>query len=212
MSTSAKSPQRFTVALNLPEDQSPLYIVRARNFVERMTGNPWFPEPVPSLAEVQVAINELFEAQVAAVTRAMGTAATRNAKRLVLHGLLQRLAVYVQEIANANPEQAVAIIESAGMDVKNSRGPAPRTFHLEPTGRQGEARVVVPKAGDNASYEYQYSLDGGVTWLPFPQLTTNYTTAPLGGLKPGSMVHVRYRFTLKGVTSDWSGSMAIVVE
>jgi hypothetical protein len=72
--------------------------------------------------------------------------------------------------------------------------------------------LVAPKAGDRAGYEFQYSLDGGMTWLSLPEPFTTKASATVRGLKPGSTVHFRVRATVKGVTGDWSNSVAIIVE
>jgi len=70
-------------------------------------------------------------------------------------------------------------------------------------------RVYTPKAGDRAAYELQYSLDGGVTWINLG--TFNRASATIPNLKPGTTVHIRYRTIVKGVTSDWSDPIAIIV-
>lgn len=89
MSTSAKKPQRFVVVLKLPEYEVPLLLVRARNIVERTTGNAWFPSPVPSLAVVQAAIEDLSDAEATTLTRVVGGVATRDVKRMALVSQLQ---------------------------------------------------------------------------------------------------------------------------
>jgi hypothetical protein len=212
MSTSAKSQGRPLVALNLPEYQVPLLVSKARFIVAQMTGNAWFPAPNPSLADVQAAIDDLADAMTTALTRVLGSVETRNEKRLVLVERLQHLASYVQAIADADLEHAASIIESAGMDVKKVGRPPPRVYRAGRGRVSGELAIVVPSAGDRAGYEHQYSLDGGKTWLPFPQPFTNETEVTISELRPGATVWLRYRSTVKGVTGDWSQTISIIVD
>jgi hypothetical protein len=210
MSTSTKLPPRIIAILKLPRWQVPLLLVRTKMIVERMTGNAWFPAPVPALPLVQAAIDDLSEAEARTLTRAPDSVAARDEKRVFLRIQLEMLKVYVQGIANANPEQAGSIIESAGMYVKRGRGPAGRVFGAK-QGKSGEVDLSAPKAGDRAAYEFQYSLDGGGTWLSLPEPFTTKTTATVPDLTPGSTVHFRYRASVKGAMGDWSNVIALIV-
>jgi hypothetical protein len=209
MGTSAKQSPRFVVVLKLPRYQVPLLLVQARGIVGRMTGNSWFPSPLPSLAVVQQAIDDLSEAETRTLSRAPDAVAARNEKRRDLVALLQYLVAYVQAIATANPEHAASIAESAGMYLKKLGGRGPQVFAAEDGDHSGEVKVYFPKAGDRAAYEVQYSLDGGVTWIDHG--TFNRASATIPSLKPGTTVHIRYRTIVKGVTSDWSDPIAIIV-
>jgi len=199
MSTSAR-----LVALNFPDAKVSLLLSMARAIVQRMTDNPWFPAPDPSLTDVQAAIDELAEATTTALSRVQGSVATREDKREALVTRLRHLQAHVQSIADANVQSAVAIIESAGMDVKKVGKPPPPVFKASAGRVSGQVDLVVPSAGDRAGYEHQHSLDGGKTWLPLPQPFTNKTKVTVTGLTPGAMVWFRYRSTVKGATGDWS--------
>jgi hypothetical protein len=212
MGRSANEVPRIQVVLKLPRYQVPSFITRARLILTKMTDNPWFPSPSPPLAELAAAVDALSQAEVVRLTGLHGSVPARNKKRQDVKGILERLAFYVETIANANLENAYAIVESAGLFVKNSRGRSPVLFHAELTGIRGQVRVIAPSAGDRAGYEFQYSLDGGKTWLPFPQQFTNHSTAMLPGLTPGSTVHFRYRVTIRAVTGNWIGPVWIRLE
>jgi hypothetical protein len=212
MSTSAKSQGRPVVALNLPEYKVPVLISKATFIVQQMTDNARFQTPSPSLADVQAAIDDLVQATTTALTRMQGSVAERNAKREVLVTRLRHLASYVQAIADADPVHAVSIIESAGMDAKKVGRPPPRVYRAVRGRVSGEVSIVVPSAGDRAGYEHQYSLDGGKTWLPFPQPFTNETEVTLSDLRPGATVWLRYRSTVKGATGDWSQTISFIVD
>ena len=206
-----KSRPSIVVILKLKEDEAPLLVVRARNIVQRMTGNPWFPSPSPPLADVESAIDDLDAAEVRTHTRAPDSVTDRDGKRKVLERRLDELRGYVFKIASDNPDHAAEIVASADMYLKRLRGPPPQGFAAEPGSRSGEIDVTAPRAGDRAAYEFQYSLDGGKTWLPFPQAVETKASATLPGQKPGSTVHLRYRVTVKGVTGDWSDAISIIV-
>jgi hypothetical protein len=210
VSTSAKQAPRIIAVLKLPRYRVPLLLARVRMIVERMTGNTWFPTPVPALGIIQAAIDDVDDAQTTTLTRLKDSVAARDEKRVVLLSRLESLRGYVQAIANANPEHAGSIIESAGMYVKNVRGPAGRVFSAKQR-KSEEVELSVPSAGDRAAYEFQYGLDGGKTWLSLPDPFTTRTTATVKGLTPGSTVHFRYRASVKGVTGDWSNVIAIIV-
>jgi hypothetical protein len=211
MAARAKRPQHFVVVLKLPEYEVPLLLVRARAIREAMTGNQWFSSPLPDLTLVEAAIDELDLAEVAAASGTKGLVAARDERKRSLVALLQQLAMYVQAIATANPEHAASIVESACMYLKVLRGPGPSVFRAIRLS-SGALKVIAPSAGDRAAYEFQYSLDGGVTWLPFPQVTNTKCSDTLHGLPPGSMVHLRYRATVKGVTGNLSDPIAIIVD
>jgi hypothetical protein len=212
MGRSRNAVPKIQVALKLPQYQVGAFITRARLVRMKMTDNPWFPSLPVSMAKFDAAVDALAQAEVVRSTRVAGSVPVRNKKRQDLKLLLEQLATYVQVLANENLENAYAIIESAGMFVKSSRGRPPVSFHAEATGRRGEVRVVVPSAGDRAAYEFQFSLDGGKTWQAFPQPVTNHATVLLPGLSPGATVHFRYRVTVKGATGDWRGPVSIMAE
>jgi hypothetical protein len=113
-------------------------------------------------------------------------------------------------VADATPENAASIIESAGLSVKRRRGPGGRAFVARRGPVSGSMILVAPRAGQRASYEWAYSLDGGVTWILLPG--TNTATTPVTGLKPGDKVLFRYRSCVKNVWSDWSDAIAVIVD
>jgi hypothetical protein len=201
---SLKSQPRLVVVLKLPEGKAPLLIVRARAILVAMTGSP-------SLAEVEAATDALFESEAKKLTRVVDSVTERDAKRMALVALLQALASYVESIAIANPEHAAEIVESAGMYAKKAGGRIARTFSAEQI-RLGEIEVFCPRAGRNAAYEFQYSLDGGKTWLPTKERIQNSAGVVIDDLPPHTMVHLRYRVVLKSVAQDWSQTISIMVE
>jgi hypothetical protein len=209
MGRTSNTVPRFIAVLKVHRLSAPALLARARFVLQCMTGNHWFPVPRPKLSVLQAAIAAMAEAQTTAQTRVMGGAAARNAKRRVVEGVLDQLRVYVQTIAFQNPESGPAIIESAGMDVKKTRGPGPRIFRAKRSRRSGSVDLECPKAGDRAMYYWQCSFDGGVTWVALPDTNTANTTVP--GLKVGSTVHFRYRTRVKNVLGDWSQRIWIIV-
>jgi hypothetical protein len=203
------SQHRIQVALNLP-DSVPALVIAARVIIEAMTGNPVFPAPVPALAKVASAVEALNEAQVAVLTRARGTAALRDSRLRVLVSLLRRLGAYVQGVADDDPERAVSIIESAGMSVKKKGSASKAPLAVTQGKRSGTAQLAARSAGDRASYEWQYSADGGKTWLPIPR--TNQAKTLVTGLPVGTKCLFRLRVLTAKLATNWTDPVPLLVK
>ncbi|HEX8794059.1 MAG TPA: fibronectin type III domain-containing protein [Polyangiaceae bacterium] len=206
--TIPKAAHRTLAALKLPRRVA-LLVAHAGAIVASMTDAPHFPSPVPPLWVVSKAISDLQNAETAALTRTTGTAATRNEKRTMLVSLLHQLRGYVQVIAEADPENARAIIESAGMFVRKEPERPLRVFSAKPGTASGEVKIVAPFAGKGTSYEWEYSIDGGATWFTMPPTIQSSTS--LVGLTPGSRVMFKFRSVTRRGVSAWSEPIRVTV-
>jgi len=205
---SNKKVHRSVAALKLPAPIS-LLIVYVQGILKAMTNNPTFPTPNPPLTAVSGAVNALQAAETAALTRATGTVATRNEKRATLVALLELLRGYVQSVADASPENAISIIESSGLALRKTTVRAPRVFAAKATTLSGTVKLIAPLAGRRAAYRWQYSTDGGKTWVDASETLQAKTTVT--GLPVGTTVQFRYRSVIKGGASDWSAPLSMVV-
>jgi hypothetical protein len=202
------SHNRPIVALKLPT-KVPDLILMGRYVVERMTNNKNFPSPLPKLAVVSAAIDDLEKAEGVAQSRARGAVTMREVKRVALIALMDLLTAHVQSVADADRDHGAEIIMSAGMSVKKNPGGPKRTFSVKQLGVSGAVKVMVPVVARRASYDWEMSKDGGVTWQSLP--STLRATTFVSGLAPGSTVSFRYRTLTKNGESDWSQPVSIVV-
>jgi hypothetical protein len=175
-----------------------------------MTNNPSFPSPDPALPTVTTAIGALDAAQTAAQTRIRGAVATRNEKRRALVTLLEQLKGQVQKVADANPESAESIIQSAGLALRRPILRQKQAFAAKPGAVSGTVNLTAAAPSRRASYEWQYSLDGGKTWLTMP--VTLQARATLSGLTPGATATFRVRAVTKSGEGDWSQPTALIVK
>jgi len=209
MTTTNKTIGRATISLNFPKKEGD-FLLFVTNLAAKMTNNPYFPNPTPALATLNAAIADLHSAQVATASRAKGTATVRNEKRAVVVGLIQQARGYVQGVADATPESAASIIESAGFAVRKPPTRGARAFEARQGAVSGSAKLVAVSAGKRSSYEWQYSTDGGKTWILAP--VTLQAKTGVTGLASGSTVVFRYRAVLKGGEGDWSQTVALLVK
>jgi hypothetical protein len=150
-------------------------------------------------------------AETAAVSRAKGAASVRNAKLALLKGLLLQLRAYVQSVADASPENGAAIIESAGFAVRKVNPRGKRAFTVKPGPLAGSVHMTAVSAGARSSYEWQYSLDAGKTWVAAPATIQGKTT--ISGLPSGTTALFRYLVvTPKGGQGDWSQPTSSLVK
>jgi hypothetical protein len=197
------------VALKLPTRVQAL-ITYAQNIVKLMTGNPSFPTVVPSLVTITAAINDLQSAEATTLNRTKGAVVTRNEKRTALVSLLQQLKGYIQTTADANLENGASIITSAGVDVRKTVVRSPRVFAAKPGDVTGTAKLIAASAGHRASYEWEYSLDGGKTWVTAPVTLQAKTT--VSGLTAGTTVQFRYRPVTKTGEGNWTQPVSLLVQ
>jgi hypothetical protein len=186
------------------------FIAYATRIVAAMTGNPLFPTPTPALAALTAAIVDLQNAQTAALARTNGAATTRDEKRAAVVVMLRQLRGYVQSIADATPENGASIIQSAGMAVRKTPVHAARVFGAKPGTVSGSAHLTTVVAARRASYEWQYSLDGGKTWIDVAGTLKASTTVT--GLPAGTAAQFRSRAITKAGESDWSQAVVLVVK
>ncbi len=90
---------------------------KAQQILQDMTGNPAFAAPIPTLAELTVAINAYSVALVNAANLGRINVAEKNKCRLTLELLLSQLGMYVMYIANGD----VAILTSSGYNLAKER-------------------------------------------------------------------------------------------
>jgi hypothetical protein len=202
------SRHKVPVALKLPT-RVPDLLVHARAIVAQMTGNSWFPAPVPALQTVQGAIDRLANAETAGLSGTRGLKEPRNAARAALINLLTRLKAYVQGVADENPEHGPSIVESAAMSV------ATRTLSPKPAlsvfrGRtSGSVQLVAKAVAKVAGYEWQRRR-GGETWTSLPQTMQAKTTA--AGLSPGTTYSFRMRAVTRTGVGDWCEPVEYVMQ
>jgi hypothetical protein len=209
MPTNTNTNHRSLVALKLPTVVAAL-IAFAQTIVKAMSGNPLFPNPSPAFAVLLQAIADLQTAQTAALARTKGTVITRDEKKVALVALLQQLKAYVQSIADANVENGASIIASAGFDVRKAPTRGPRIFAAKPGKVSGAAALLAPPAAKRSAYEWEYSIDGGKTWVVTPSTLPAKTT--IVGLTPGSTVMFRYRAVTKAGEGDWSQLVSLIIK
>ncbi|MGH7294790.1 MAG: hypothetical protein ACRELB_07655 [Polyangiaceae bacterium] len=212
MSTNIKqtSTSRAIVALNLP-GPVPALITYAQTVIKGLTNSPHFPTTTPTLAVLNGAINALIDGENAALTRVKGAVVQRNAARKALVQQMQLLKANVQSAADGDPDNALTIIESAGMSVRKPTVRKPRVFAATPAATSGSVKLLAASAGPRTSYEWEYSTDGGKTWIAAPPSIQAKTTIP--GLAAGTTVKFRYRaITPKTGAEDWSAPVALLVK
>jgi hypothetical protein len=209
MATIPNSIHRATVSLKMPAKVAD-FIAYATGIVHAMTNNPAFPAPVPPLSALSAAVSALQAAETLALTKAKGTAAARNDKRAVVVSLLYQIRGYVQGVADATPESGATIIQSAGIPVRKVAARATRVFGAKPGPVSGTAKLTATVSARRASYEWQYSTDGGKTWVGAPSTLQAKTT--VSGLPVGTSVLFRYKTVTKTGEGDWSQGLALLVK
>ena len=199
---------RSIVALAFPTRVVAL-IDLAKAIAQGLTGNQSFPQPDPSVAQLNTTIADLESAQLAVHAHAPGAVATRDQKRAALVAMLRRLKTYVQHVVDAAPpENATALIQSVAMGVKRASVHGKHAFSVKHGMVSGSVSIEAPRAGQRVSYEWEYSSDGGKTWLPLPPTTRSRTA--LTGLQPGASYSFRSRAVTTSGPTDWTQPLAIV--
>ncbi|MCC6372193.1 MAG: hypothetical protein IT236_14410 [Bacteroidia bacterium] len=151
-----------------------------------------FPEanwPLPK-ASVTKAINDLDLAIKAVATGAPGSVSHMHEMERQLLAVFNLLRSYVEMTAN-NSTDAKAVIESAGMVAYLSGGGAGPITDLTLTAiGGGVVQINVPRNAGVVAFVYQYSTDGGITWLPLDiSKTASYQ---LKGQTPGATLNFRF--------------------
>ncbi len=197
------------VALKLPLPV-PQLIKVAQAIIAALTNNPHVPNPNPPLPTLTSALDALVTAEAATKTRAAGTVAARNVARTNLLSLLHATKANVQQIADANPEQAAAIITSAGMAVRKTASRSKAPFAVKLGAVSGTVHLAAKAAAVRASYEWEWSGDGGKTWTPASPTLQSHTE--IAGLPVSTVVQFRFRAITKTGAGDWSQAISSLVK
>jgi hypothetical protein len=208
MTTTPTTP-RSIVVLKIPP-HVPDLIKLGQSIVAAMTNNALLPNPSPTLATVSTALTGLDTTETATKTRAKGTVEARNEQRTVVVLALHGLKAYVQGVSDATPAQAETIIASAGMSVRKPRSRTKTDFAAKAGATSGTVHLVAKAPSHRASYEWQWSADGGKTWQQAPSTLQAKTT--ILGLPVATTCVFRFRAVTKVGEGDWSQVITFVVK
>jgi hypothetical protein len=201
--------QRFIAVANMPTRAQAL-ITYGHALISALTGNTYVPTPSPSVATLTTLLATYETAETATKLRTKGTVGARNAARAALVSAVRALVACVQQVADASPENAEAIITSTSLSVRKVAVRVKAPFAVKQGPLSGTVVLAVKSAGVHASYDWQSSVDGGKTWTDLTPTTKSRTTAT--GLASGTTVEFRFRsLTPKGL-SDWSQPLGLLVK
>ena len=166
------------------------FLTKSVNIDSSMTNNPFFPDPVPNIAQVQAALGIYSEKLDAAKSGGRNAVAEKNQARGVLEQLLFQLGMYVMFIANGDE----AILVSSGFTL--AKMPQPRK--LENPGNvtltygitAGTLVSSVPK-GNATSFIHEIAdalPTENTNWTSYPTSTSTFTFT---NLTPGKQYWVR---------------------
>lgn len=207
--------RRVRAVLKLKKNNVPVLLAQAKAIHAAMSANQAiFTAPNPPLATLLTQIEALDAAEQATHTKAKGTAAVRNTKRNVLISSLELERAYVQSLADASPEEAVAIIEAASMKVAASPRHAKEVLGAK-LGQPPGTVILDANAGllgrgtKQVCFNWLFSTDGGKTWISAPSTPLPHTS--ITGLPLLTVCSFRVNISDADGPTAWSQAVSILV-
>jgi hypothetical protein len=159
---------------------------------------------------VSTSLDALAAAEQATETRTKGTVEARDAALATAVELLHQLKAYVQQVADADKENADKIAASASMTTRAPYVRRQADFAVKSGPVSGSVHLVARAAERRAGYEWQSSVDGGKTWQLAPVTLQARTT--ITGLPVGTACQFRFRPVTKTGEGEWSHVVTFVVQ
>jgi hypothetical protein len=199
------------VALGLKWLSTPQLISNARLYLQKISGNVYFPAPSPSISEVSTQLNVLETAYTVSLSRAKGAVSEMHVERKSLEILLKGLGIYVETIANKDPDNAEQIINSSGMPIKRPNTHLPKTFTARLTGTPGEVKLNSKRVNQSSCYMYAITTNPA-SETAWEELTPSTNVKKyINGLIPSTRYYFRMRVSTSGVIGAWSEAIDVLV-
>ena len=186
------------------------FIIHAQFIHDTMAANvKTLPSPSPALTVLEADIGDLSTKQAATKTRTAGTVADRDAALKVVADDLNCERAYVEQLVNADPTNAAVIAGDSGMLIRKAPSRNKPLLAAKHGAVSGAVAVVAKATKGAKTNNWQYSLDGGKTWIDLPPTTAAKTT--VHNLTPGTTVTFRQRVVTKAGLSDWGQPVSTLV-
>ena len=209
---------RLRAVLGLDKSNTLVLLAQAKAIHNALNANlTLFPALSPPLSTLAEQIDALDAAEQAVSTHTKGTAAVRDAKRDILIASLESIRAQVQVIADASPEQAAIIITAAGMKIASSPAHAKPLLAAKLGKQAGSVRLranasllTAGKGSKKTSFNWQYSPDGGKTWIS--AASTPLATTIVEDLTPLTTYGFRVSVTDSDGPGEWSQAVNLLVQ
>ena len=164
---------------------------KAGAILQSMTGNPNFPSPIPTLAELQTALTNYSNALVNAADLGKLNVATKNQCRQTLELLLGQLGMYVMYIANGN----AVILTSSGYSLAKEPEPIalenPGSITLSNGITSGQLVATVKSVPGAKGYLHQITPDPMTPQSQWVSTASTRSKKVYNDLQPGQKYWVR---------------------
>ena len=188
------------IALLLP-GPVPALISEGRHVVKSTKASQKLQAVWPAADKLNTDLDTLQASEAAAKKGGEGAVDQRNLDEGVVRTDFELVKAGVLAAAAADPTNAAVIVAESGLnEKKKSNRKKTKPDVLFPGG--GQAHVFVKSVKRGASYEWQISSDGGLTWVAAG--TTTRADQISSGLTAGATYKVRWKTTIGRATSDWS--------
>jgi hypothetical protein len=175
-----------------------------------------FPSPVVALATFLSLYQAAVVAQQLVQTKAPGAVAARGPSIAALLIAAESLRGYVETLcATLTLEQATALAAAAGMKIAGSPArnkPALQANRGSLSGNVvliANALLLAGKGKGRRLFNWQYSADGGKTWVAVPSTTDADTS--ISGLTPLTAYLFRVSVGMGKTEGAWSQAVSLIV-
>jgi hypothetical protein len=152
--------KKAVVALHLRSKSPSQLLVDAKSYEDGISKNPLtFQNPNPSMATLNGLIGNLEGTFVKASSKVNGAVAAKHVAVRALQIGLKTLAVYVESVANKNPDMAEAIAGLANMKLKAHTLANKSAFAIVQGPNSGELIMTAKGKKGNATYNFELSTD-----------------------------------------------------
>ncbi len=206
--------RKVQVVLKTRMNNVPLFLALCKSIYASMTAHlaSYSGAPV-TMATFQSQIQALDTAQTEVKTRTIGAAAARDLALDALAVTVEALRGFVQGLCTASPEQAVTLVQNAGMKIAADKTRDKPVLGL----KQGLSTGVVilsanakllKRAKGGGFYNWAYSADGK-NWVSVPSTPKAKTT--ISGLQALTTYGFRVSLTDNDGQGDWSQVVQFLV-
>ena len=207
--------QKRAIAVWNEPTKIPKFIIEVQGLVVNAINNPgYFSLILPPPAEMTDSVTKLFDAEVLVKTRAIGLADDRDIKFDVVRKNVFDWKAFAQSAADHAGDylKSVAIIHALGLTVKVNGVKLKAPFAI--TNKKGGAGVAILKMKavkalvGVTTYEWNYSTDGGHTWIPL--LSSGAANQIIEGLVSGTSILAQGRAIADNIAQPWITSSLVV--